>query len=509
MGKLLSNYRNLVVDDIINSGNHYYGIAANPVPSMGGVANVTSDDYSSSFNIGWQLLFGKMIGANDLIQVINNNIWAAGTVYTKYDNTLDMIDLSFYVITEPSVYGGTYNVYKCIDNNNGGPSNNKPDLIQATSFTKADGYTWRYLTSIANADWRKFATTSYAPIYSNTTIAAQASLNSGVEVVVVANGGLGYSSYHNGIVQGFSESNSSIIQISDTGSGTSGFYQNNSIYIYNSGITGEVKTISSYIANATGKFVLLQQEANTNNIVPGETLYKISPKVLFETDGVLDPQGYSVINTVSNSIYSVVIIEPGQEISWANVSIQSNTIYGSGANVYAIVPPPGGHGSEPAAELFTKGYSIAVSFIGDEANTIPDNVMYNKIGLIANPYEIVQTNGSKDTSLYSSNSFSSVLKANVASPITFTVGEQLVGANSGARGTVAFSNTSVVYLTGDKTFANIEYVTSTVSNQTTEIEINTRGDVYTKDLKPTYMQNVVDVERAVGQTEAWKLIIKI
>lgn len=508
MGKLLPNYKQLVVDDIINSGNYYYGIAANPVPLTGNVVAVTSDDYLSSFNPMWQLLFGKLVGLNDLIQVIDNVIWTSGTVYERYDNTLDMSDKQFYVITEPVLTGGNYNVYKCIDNNNGGPSNNKPDLVQTTSFTKSDGYTWRYITSISNANWIKFATSSYAPIYSNTTVSAQASLNSGVEVVVIANGGLGYSSYHDGIVQGFSESNSSIIQISDAGSTTSGFYQNNAIYIY-SGITGEVQTISSYVANSTGKFVILQQEANTNNIIPGETLYKISPKVLFETDGVLDPQAYSVINTVSNSIYSVVIIEPGEEISWANVSIQSNTIYGSGANVYAIVPPPGGHGSDPAAELFTTGYSVAVSFVGDETATIPDNVSYNKIGLIANPYEIVQTNGSKDTSLYSSNSFSSVLKANVASPITFTVGEQLVGANSGARGTVAFSNTSVVYLTGDKTFANIEYVTSTVTNQTVEMEINTRGDIYTKDLKPTYIQNVVDVERAVGQTEAWKLIIKI
>jgi len=509
VGKLLPNYRRLMADDIINSGNYYYGIAANPVPLTGNVAAVTSDDYSSSFNPMWQLLFGKLVGLTDIIQVIDNNIWASGTVYARYDNTKDLSSENFYVITEPALPGGNYNVYKCIDNADGGLSTSKPDLIQTTSFTKSDGYTWRYIASITSANWQKFATTYYAPVYPNTTVVAQSLLNSGVEVVVVANGGLGYSTYHNGIIEGYLQSNSSILQISDNASTSSGYYQNNAIYIYNSGITGEVKTINSYVANSTGKFVLLDGEANTNNIVPGETLYKISPKVLFETNGSLDPQGYSVINTVSNSIYSVVIVEPGQEISWANVSIQSNTIYGSGANVYAIVPPPGGHGSEPAAELFTKGYAVSVSFAGNETSTIPDNVQYNKIGIIANPYVIVQTDGSKDTTPFQTDTFSSVLSANVASPVVFNVGEQVVGANSGARGTVAFSNTSVVYLTGDKTFANVEYVTSTVTNQTVGIEINTRGDIYTKDLKPIYMQNVVDVERASGQTEAWKLIIKI
>jgi hypothetical protein len=89
------------------------------------------------------------------------------------------------------------------------------------------------------------------------------------------------------------------------------------------------------------------------------------------------------------------------------------------------------------------------------------------------------------------------------------VGEQLVGQSSKARGTVAFSNSTVVYLTGDKTFANAEYVISSNTNQTTQIIINTLGDIYTKDLSPIYIQNIIDVTRNSSQTEKYKLIVEI
>ena len=70
---------------------------------------------------------------------------------------------------------------------------------------------------------------------------------------------------------------------------------------------------------------------------------------------------------------------------------------------------------------------------------------------------------------------------------------------------------SSVKLTSDqvKTFANSEYIVSSNTNQTTQIIINTLGDVYTKDLAPIYVQNIVDVTRSPGQTEKYKLIVEI
>jgi hypothetical protein len=509
MGKLLPNYINSIVEDVIASDTAYYTFVANPVPNVSGIPAIANNDYDCYYNSDAQMLFGKLLTAADVRPAIDNHIWTSNTVYERYDNTKDISNTTFYAITQPTVAGGTFNIFKCIDNASGAPSTVKPDLVQEKSFTKSDGYTWRYITSISNADWAKFSTSYYSPVAANAAIVTTAAINSGVEVVVVANSGAGYSCYNDGTIASL-KPDSVTIQIANTASAESGFYQNNAMYIYNvNSPTAEVKGISSYIANSSGKWVVLDEVANTNNIIPGATKYKISPKVVFESDGVPQPKAYSVVNTSSNTISSIVVVQTGSNISWANVYVQSNPVYGSGANVYAIVPPPGGHGSEPAVELYCKGLIFAAKFNGTETSTIPIEASYNRIGLIRSPHEINQTTGLKNNVPFVDTTFSSVLKADVLSPVTFDIGETVKGQTSMARGTVAFSNSSVVYLTGDKTFANGEYVTSSNTNQTTQISINTRGDIYTKDLKPLYVDNISDVTRNPSLAEVFKLVVQL
>jgi hypothetical protein len=120
------------------------------------------------------------------------------------------------------------------------------------------------------------------------------------------------------------------------------------------------------------------------------------------------------------------------------------------------------------------------------------------------------TAGAKSTR-YSANVFSEVLKATL-SPILsslFAVGDTVNGNTSGAIGTVVFCNTSTVYLTGDKNFSNNEYITSSNGSVTTTLVINTLGDVYTKNIKPLYVQTIDTVTRTNTQNEAFKLIIQI
>ena len=45
--------------------------------------------------------------------------------------------------------------------------------------------------------------------------------------------------------------------------------------------------------------------------------------------------------------------------------------FGSGAVIRPICPPPHGHGSNPASELFLQGYAINFKFANTETNTIP------------------------------------------------------------------------------------------------------------------------------------------
>jgi len=513
MGKLLTGYKKAVYDEIINSissnASNYYAFAANPVTYGGNMPVVTSDDYHAEFLDNWELLFGKKLSNTNILPVIKNIAWSPNTVYTRYDNTTDLSNSNFYVITPPSIPGGYYNVYKCIDNNGNTATGNVssiPTQVQTGSFhTPGDNYLWKYITSISTANYNKFAASGYVPIYANTVVASSAANNSGVEVVALTSGGTGYKSYGNGYVRGVT--NSTLIQIESFASSDNDFYTKNGIWLYNTNATNPgVFTVSKYVSNTSGNWVYLDQSADTQLIVPTQTQYVISPKVVFQTDGTSDPIAITSVNTQTNSISSVIMLDNGTAISWANVQIVSNTNYGTGANAYAIVPPPGGHGSSPAEELYMQGMSVAFTFANSETNGIPTNVLYNKIGLLKNPYQL-NANGTKSSTSFTNTTFSAVLRATVTSGNTMTVGTQVVGQTTTALGTVAFANSSTVYLTGDKYFTNETIIGS--DGKSAQITINTNGDVYPKDLRSIYVQNISDVNRANTQSESFKLIIQV
>jgi hypothetical protein len=526
MGQLLPGYKKAIIDEIKASidsnSSQYYAFAGNPIAHEGYPDNSEPNSYTnlyeSSFINNWQMIFGKKIGYNDIMPVIDNNIWDANTVYNRYDNTVANLT-NYYVITPPATGSSARHIYKCIDKpSEDAPSTQIPDQFnnQYASFTKSDGYTWRYISTVSSAQHIKFATDTHIPVTTNVSISTAAYNHSGVEVVMIANGGSGYSSYIEGTVIGIT--NSTVVQITANNINTAeNFYTKNSIYFYNpEAPTSQLRTVAEYNVNSISgaKSIRLDKPINTADIaIP--SIIKISPKVIFDTDGNTEPSARTEVDSTSNSISKIIILEPGYGISWANVTIQSNTTYGSGANVYAIVPPPGGHGSNPEVELNVKGFSVSFFFSNTEYGTIPGNTSYNKIGLIKNPYGVNQRvfpnlyGGSKSITPYSANTFSSVLEAQLIPPTAFVRGDTVIGANSSSRGTVAFCNSSHIYLTGDKYFIQYEPIVSSNGTLVANININTVGDIYTKDLNPLYVQNVTDVVRQDQQAESFKLIIKV
>ena len=529
MGVLLPKYKKAIIDDLISNissnTSYYYAFAANPVSLTGGIPTISTDDYTTTFSNDWQMLFGKKIANTDVMPVIKNIAWSSGTVYDRYDNTnANLHSLSYYVITDPDTVGGPHNIFMCIDNANGSASTVKPDTVQTKSFSSVlDGYVWRYVASISDSIYKKFSTTSYSPIYANNTLSLSAHNYSGVDVVVVANGGFGnsgYVTYSSGVIQ--SNPLPNVLQLEYTQSAIQDFYANCGIYLYNTGSSSsQLLTVQNYVHNGSGNWIILDTNANTNAITPQVTEYIISPRVIFQTDGDTQPKAYSLVNATTNAISSIIITDTGTNISWANVHIQpgySDQAVGfNAANLYAIVPPTGGYGADPESQLNVQGFSVAFEYNNTEGNTIPVNIHYNKIGLIKNPYSLTQNNaavtpptagGLKSTYQWTNSTFSSVLQASIFPSRTYNVGDIITGNTSGAVGTVAFANSSTIYLTGDKTFANLEYVSSQ-SGLSTQITINTLGDIYVKDIEPLYIQNLNDVQRSNSQTESYKLIIQI
>lgn len=509
-GILNPSYKKAIIDELFDNvksnTSYYYAVASNPIIRVGPLGNTDPEDYNTQFETDWKMLFGKKLSISNFAPLIENNLWSNGYVYRMYDNTDQDLysNNKFYVISPPEYDGGTYNIYKCMDNANGSPSTVKPSIVQVTSFETTDGYVWRYITSVPYRLYRMFSTTDYAPVYANGITSLYANQYCGVEKVVITNAGSGYVAYHDGLVL---SSNSTVVQIGNTASNSSGIYNDSAIYIYNTtATTSQIFQITNYVSNSVGKWIVLDGEANTTNIIPEATQYKISPRVKFTTDGGTQPVAYSVVNTSTNSISDIVMLDIGADISWANVEIISSI--GSGANVYAIIPFPGGHGSDPVSELNVKALGINFHFANSEISTIPDNVLYNKIAIIKNPYGLF-ANGAKSNTAYTSNTINQVLEANLLNPVLFTVGDRVYGNTSNAYGIVAFANTTRIYVVGDKTFVNNEFIFSSDSSISSEIDIITNGDIYAKDIKPLYVQDINNVSRSNSQTESFKLIIQI
>jgi hypothetical protein len=520
MGKILPTYKKVIIEELVDNifanSSQYYAFASNPVEYVGATPEVSESDYGSVFQYNWNMLFGKKIKSSDIVPVIEKTIWSTNSVYSMYDNTSESLfeDNNYYVISEPSITGGGYYVYKCIDNSNGAISTIDPGKIgtptQPSTFETEDGYKWRYISTISSSNYDKFSSDEFAPIYTDPTISASAKNYAGVDVLMIANAGSGYTAYTNGVVQ--SVQNSTVIQIASTASGSDNFYVNSGIYIYNSiESTSQLKIVSDYVVNSSGKFVFTDTPVNTSLITAGISNYLISPAVIFETDGDSDPAAYTIVNTTNFSINEIVVLSPGVNISWANAVIQAG--YGSGANIYAIVPPAGGHGFDAVSELNVKGLSVAFSFGNTESNTIvTSNTVYNKVGIIKDPHVLTANivNGSiLKGGVFSTSTFNNLMIANVSPSYTFNKGQTIIGSNSQARGVVVFSNSTQVFITGDQTFIDGEFVKNSSGVELAAIAIQTTPDIYTKDLKPIYVENINNINRSDIQTESYKLIVEI
>jgi hypothetical protein len=510
MGLTLAAYKKAMIDEFtsaINSNNSfYYGFGASPVAISGNARPVTTTDYAEQFTNDWQMEFGKLLVGADISPMVYSNLWVANTIYSRYDNTQTLVDNDFYVFTLPRV-GAPYSVFKCIDNANGVPSTVEPSTIQTTTFQTGDGYKWRYITSIPNYIFQTFSIGVYAPIVSNSAIQTTASTYCGVDVIPVTNGGGGYTTTYDGTVVGV-DGNNVVLQLSTNASGTSGFFNNCGIYIHTPSFTDQLRIVVSHTYDpVNGNFLTLNQNLETGTVVGGTTTAHIAPQVYVDSDGSTNVLAYSVVNTSAQTIISVVVVDPGSNVSWANAFIASPTV-GSGANIYPIVPPPGGHGADPSTELSLQGIGITFAFANTESNTIPvDGILYNKIGIIKNPYA-ANPDGSKSSNLYTNSTFSQVLSGTIATN-AFVISSEVQGVNSGALGTIANIVGNTIYLTGDKNFQNNEVIVANSNYANSILVINTVGQIYAKDVRPLYITNINNINRSNTESELYRVVISL
>ena len=401
-----------------------YSESSTPTPNAS-IANSLFQTYD-------EMLFGKLVTSNDISQAIYNNAWSNGTIYYAYDDQdATLNDKVYYVSTSE---GSDYHVWKCIDNNGNSVSNSQPLFSDVSSSlsslylkTATDGYQWRFMYTIPAATYTKFTSNNYIPVVAHANASGNA-INGALDAFVVSNSGNNYNEFANGsVVLGTNGMLFTINSTSFTLSGNNDFYNNCSIYFTAGTSNGEIREITDYVSNSTGKFVTVNTAFSST---PDSTSkFEITPTVRIKGDGS-NAIARALINTSTNTVANIQVLQRGSKYTYADVTIEANKMASANlAVVRAVIGPFGGHAHNPASELDGRYVIISTNFANNESTNIQTDNDFRTIGLIKDPF-YANTRITID-----------------APTANFQVDETVTDSGTGATGTLVASNTTTVNLT--------------------------------------------------------------
>ncbi len=150
------------------------------------------------------MIYGKQVTTSDIKHMIANNAWSSGTVYAQYDHTDgDLKNKKFFVHVEEA--NGDFSVFKCLGNNKGALSVDKPTASETQPdddiyITTTDRYQWKLMYEVPIATYNKFTTSKKIPIVPHANVSGNA-VSGAIDFVTVNTGGSRYNSVANGIVK--------------------------------------------------------------------------------------------------------------------------------------------------------------------------------------------------------------------------------------------------------------------------------------------------------------------
>ena len=343
-------------------------------------------------------IFGvKKINLRDVSLVVPRRDWVTGTVYDQWDGdysanfpsnsgATDVITANFYVLTS------TFNVYKCIFNNNNAQSTEEPSGQDITMITTSDGYIWKYMYTIPLSSQNRFLTADFMPVQRAVT---QAYYSRGeVSSITIDNPGIGYS--------GNAEVSLSVVGTFLGGSGNS--IANLRPILNSAGEFIDVVVLDAGANYKNASIVItdnLGSGTSHNNSIANVRIYNpgagynaaaiANTTVSIATSGAVQPAANAYANLVfsSNTLVAVELINPGTQYSTAAQANTTITIATTGviqptanatANIFynttAVLRPRLANGSIQSViiEDQGKGYSAnaqtTISTIGDGTGVV-------------------------------------------------------------------------------------------------------------------------------------------
>lgn len=448
----------------------------------------------SFYDVNREMLFGKKLDSTtNFAYIFAKKIWTSGTVYDYYSHLdKDLFSKNFYVVTSKN------RVYKCLFNNYGAPSTVEPDLtVNNGDFDTADGYKWKFMFTINSINNSRFTTDTYVPVVESNSV-KQFAEQGAIHVAVVSNGGNNYSSSNGSFVT--IKSNTEFIIANNASLNITGAYTNSAIYIYSGNGAGAYSLITDYVANSTGRHLTTESDLP---FLDSTSLYYIAPYVRFAGDGI-NAKAIAHINATSSKISSIEVIDRGLNYSYANITIESNTYFGGNATAYAIISPPGGHGSDQASELGSDILGISVKTTG--LDDFPQWAKYRQVALLYNP------KASANLTLYQESTFNQMTNFVIATGSKtgdINAGDSLLGLGRLGTATALYSNDTHLYIKDQLgTFIPGETVQSIDTGKTVVISSINNKDLVSFTGEIFYYNNIEPINRDGIETEEVKLYFR-
>ena len=357
------------------------------------------DSVEEHFSALRNSLFAIRIDERNCSFVVPRINWTTGTVYDEYNDASDLHDVSslksYYVLVDGD------RVYKCIDNNDGEKSTEKPTFTGTYIFTTSDGYKWQFMYKLKE-NQKEFLTDEYMPV----SIAQKSDDTVGqlqYEVQTKAVDGLIYkvNVTPNDAVYEYSIRNPIVLK-SDALTGTTGCFlpdDNDSIstdagayvgyvlYVFGGqgAEIGQLRRITAYdtaTRELTVDPAIDQTIFGRGNLIPSRI--QIFPEILIHGDGT-GAEAYVGVNA-DNKPDQVNIINGGREYKSAFATFPTTRSSGSVPTADIQIGPKGGHGSNILEEFDASRLMVRLLNENVENQIEIINVNdFRQFGIIKNP----------------------------------------------------------------------------------------------------------------------------
>lgn len=380
--------------DSVKTEAAYYVFAAKHTPYANNsdtvITTPTDSLVDNTLDIYNNMIFGKRVSNNDVVEMIPRYDWSSNTVFAQYDDTdSELFTKNFYATVNA---GAQFHVYKCLYNNNGAVSTVEPTGTDANAFESlVDGYVWKYMYSANAVTMTKFATSAYMPVVVNTAI-TEAAVDGSIEVINIDVAGAGYDNYLTGTFNSATDlrigGNPVLYSIGSNASTLNDFYNGCLMYITSGAAEGEYRVITDYYISGSQRIAVL--EDGFENTVSVNDTFEIYPYVyVFDTGGQKQTNCIAralISSSTGNSVSKIDIINPGSGYRSATAVILPSPIVdvSSNAVLRAIISPPGGHGSNVDTELGANFACVSIKFVENEEALTTFND-FRQVGILKDP----------------------------------------------------------------------------------------------------------------------------